>query len=515
MSFWVIIGILSVLGLIAGVGVLSGRRVRDSRDFLSGGGQAGPLLVCGSILGSLVSSQATIGTAQLAFHYGLAAWWFTLGSGIGCLVLAAGYVRRLRQSGCITELQIISKEYGAFAGGLGSVLCSIGIFISVLSQVVACSGLLTVLFPGLSLPAAAGASIAVMCVYVIFGGAWGASLGGVVKLALLCALSALGLVFALRFCGGAGGLPDTLTALFTETGLGGVQSAANGLSNLESRADILHRYGNLIARGASKDIGSGLSLLLGVLSTQTYAQAVWSAESDRAARRGALLSAFLIPLIGVGSICAGLYMRTHYLLAAEVSAMGASAPDLPVLESTIQVFPAFILNHLPPLAAGIGLGALLVAVVGGGAGLSLGMATILTKDILKKVCSRLSSSGAELMAVRACIAAILLAAALITAAVSGGAINDLGFLSMGLRGSVVFLPLTCALWLPSRVHKSGVAASMVLAPCAIFAAKLMAWPVDPLFAGVGVSALFCLAGALRNRLNPPGIPRPRGKERSI
>ena len=45
MSFWVIIGILLVLGLIAGVGLLSGRRVRDSRDFLSGGGQAGPLLV--------------------------------------------------------------------------------------------------------------------------------------------------------------------------------------------------------------------------------------------------------------------------------------------------------------------------------------------------------------------------------------------------------------------------------------------------------------------------------------
>lgn len=327
MSFWVIIGIVLVLGLIAGVGLLSGRRVRDSKDFLSGGGQAGPLLVCGSILGSLVSSQATIGTAQLAFHYGLAAWWFTLGSG----------------------------------------LCSIGIFISVLSQVVACSGLLAVLFPGLSLPAAAGISIALMCVYVIFGGAWGAGMGGVLKLALLCALSVLGLVFVLLFCGGAGGLLDTLTANFTATGLGGVQSAANGLKNLGSRSDVLDRYGNLIARGAAKDIGSGLSLLLGVLSTQTYAQAVWSARTDRAARRGALLSACLIPLIGVGSICAGLYMRAHYLLAAEAAALAGGAPDMPVLESTLQVFPAFVLNHLPPLAAGVGLGTLLIAVVGGGA----------------------------------------------------------------------------------------------------------------------------------------------------
>ena len=83
MSYWVIVGILTVLALIVGVGLYSGRKVRSARDFLSGGGKAGPLLVCGAILGSLVSSQATIGTAQLAFHYGLAAWWFTLGSGIG------------------------------------------------------------------------------------------------------------------------------------------------------------------------------------------------------------------------------------------------------------------------------------------------------------------------------------------------------------------------------------------------------------------------------------------------
>ena len=59
------------------------------------------------------------------------------------------------------------------------------------------------------------------------------------------------------------------------------------------------------ARGPAKDLGSGLSLLLGVLSTQIYGQAVMSAKSDGEARRGALLSTFLIPPIGAACILIG------------------------------------------------------------------------------------------------------------------------------------------------------------------------------------------------------------------
>lgn len=60
-------GIFLVLVLIIGIGVYSGKKVQNSGDFLTGSGKAGSWLVCGSIMGSLVSSQATIGTGQLAF----------------------------------------------------------------------------------------------------------------------------------------------------------------------------------------------------------------------------------------------------------------------------------------------------------------------------------------------------------------------------------------------------------------------------------------------------------------
>lgn len=209
------------------------------------------------------------------------------------------------------------------------------------------------------------------------------------------------------------------------------------------------------------------------------------------------MSAALIPPIGIASICIGLFMRSHYILQEEADAllqMGMSVPDLPVLESTIQVFPAFVVNHLPPLLAGMVLGTLLITVVGGGAGLSLGMATIMLKDIYKRVTKRIDTPKKELTVTRWTIAAILVTAVIITTTVSGGVINDFGFLSMGLRGTVVFLPMSCAIWLPGKIDRRLIVVSIVIAPVAVLLGTLLKLPFDPLFLGVAVSALCCGVG---------------------
>lgn len=499
MTVWTVLGIALVMALIIGVGLLSGKKVQDAKDFVTGGGKAGPLMVCGAIMGSLVSSQATIGTAQLSFSYGLAAWWFTLGAGIGCLFLGLGYSSALRGSQCVTEVQIISKAYGPSAGVFSSVLCSIGIFISVLAQVVACAGMVKTLFPQVPTALATLISIATMCFYVVFGGAWGAGMGGIVKLVLLYVASVVGMVYVLVVSGGLAGIIAGLNQILSGTEVGMIQESVNGLKNLADSGDIAARYGSLIARGAMKDIGSGVSLLLGVLSTQTYAQAIWSAESDKKAKQGALLSACLIPPLGIAGICIGLFMRSHYILQAEAKALlqaGMKVPNLPVLASTIQVFPAFVLNHMPALFAGIVLGTLFISTVGGGAGLSLGMATILVKDIGKRISTKLQDAGSELKITRVTLTGVLVIAAVVAAIVPGSMINDLGFMSMGLRGSVILVPMSCALWVRKKLNPSCVVAAIILAPIAVLAGKMMSIPIDSLYLGILVSAICCGAGAV-------------------
>lgn len=496
MTLWAVLGIFLVLAAVIGISLASGRKVKNASDFLTGGSRAGPFLVCGTIMGSLVSSQATIGTAQLAFQYGLSAWWFTLGSGLGCLFLALVYVRSLRASGCVTELQIISQEYGPLAGSLGSILCSIGIFISVLAQVVACAGLLTVLFPSLTFSLAAVAAVFVMGLYVVFGGSFSAGAGGVLKLLLLYAAAIAGMGCVLLLSGGLSGLLDGLSDTLMGTDLGLIQPQA-GLTTLDSPAALSHRFLNLIARGGMKDIGSGLSLMLGVLSTQTYAQAVWSGKTDRAARQGALLSALLIPPLGIAGISIGLFMRSHYITQAEVSALlvaGMVIPDLPVLAATIQVFPVFVLRHMPALPGGVILGTLLISVMSGGAGLSLGMATILVKDIWKRITRQTDDPKRELRATRCAIVLCLFCAALTAVLIPSSTINDLGFLSMGLRGCVVFAPMSCALWLKGRISSSRILASIILSPLAVLLGGFLTLPFDPLFLGMAISLVLCLLG---------------------
>ena len=492
-----VVGLLATIALIIGIGIRSGRKVQSAADFSSGGSRAGAWIVCGAIMGTLVSGQATIGTAQLAFSYGMSAWWFTLGSGIGCLILAIGYAAPFRHSGCSTLLQIVSKEYGPKAESLGSIFCSIGIFISVVAQVLSATALLITIFP-INRLAAAVVSIALMAFYVIFGGMWGAGMGGVAKLILLYATSILGGILVFVMAGGVSGLMDSLQTLLAGTALG-------DYSGLTDAASVHARFTSLLARGASKDIGSALSLLLGVLSTQTYAQAIWSGKTDRAAKKGALLSAFLIPPIGIACILIGLYMRGHCITADEVQALQAQGQSIPEgliqIESTSQVFPVFVVNFMPKLLGGIVLGTLFITVVGGGSGLALGMASILVTDIFARKNPRVKESGVNLTVTRGTIMVILVIAAAVAILVPGAMINDFGFLSMGLRGAVVFLPMCGGLWLKGKIPSRFALAAIIAGPIAVLAGKLLAIPFDPLFLGMAVCLVIMSAGLLSGKHN--------------
>jgi SSS family solute:Na+ symporter len=306
--------------------------------------------------------------------------------------------------------------------------------------------------------------------------------------------------------GGFGGLYNQLKQALVGTDLGSVQSSLS-LSNITSDADLKARFLNLVARGPFKDIGSGISLLLGVLSTQTYAQAVLSGKSTPSAKRGALLSACLIPPLGIAGILIGLYMRGNFVTQAEVDALtsaGLSVPDgMGVIASTIQVFPAFVVHFMPKLLGGIVLGTLLISIVGGGAGLSLGVATILVKDIYGKITEKMKEPKFSLMATRLTIIVVLAASFGIALMVPSATINDFGFLSMGLRGSVVFIPMSCALFLPGKVDRRFIMAGTICGPIAVLVGNFMNLPFDSLFLGLGVVLILTILGAVFHKNTQP------------
>ena len=516
-----IIGILLTIGLILAASFLSGRKVKDAKSFTTGG-KAGSWMVCGALMGTLMGGQCTVGTAQLAFNFGLSAWWFTIGAALGAVVLALFYAAPIRRSGCTTLLEIVACQYGHKAETVGSLLFLIGIFISIVAQVITSSAMLGSLFHLPMIWAALIGAVLIMML-VLFGGIKSAGAAGIIKLVLLYISSLAAGVVVWRMAGSFAGVGRGIDTIYALPGI----AEENGIADIEG---IHHRYGSLFGRGVMKNLGGCLSIILGVVSTQTYAQSIWSAATTPKARRGALYCAFLIPLIGAACTLVGMYMRGHYVTAAELTALQAAGESLPegigVIENSAQTFPAFILQHMPAWIGGIMLGTLLINILGCASGLSLGAATILVRDVVQNVlsakgksrsvcsmprrenvCSEetnvskkfpiFNSQFSVLTQTRLAIVVILLLAAGAANLFRGTFINDLGFLSLGLRAVALLFPLSFALWLPGRFRPRAILVSMAVGTAAMLLAKALSLPADPVYYGLALSLLVILLGSRR------------------
>lgn len=490
-----LIGVILTIVVLLMVSWLSARSVKDEKSFTTGG-NAGSLMVTGAFMTTLLGGQSTVGTAQMAFTYGLSAWWFTIGAALGGAVLAIFYAGPLRRSGCSTLLELVRREYGRKVETVGSLLFLIGIFISILSQVLTSAAMIGSL-SGMTTLWSLIVGATLIMLFVLFGGIRSAGAGGIVKLILLyCGSVATGII-VWQMSGGIDAIGQSLSDVYHSPTLAGL----NGITDAES---IHQRYGNMLARGAMKDLGGCLSLMLGVVSTQTYAQCIWSGATTAKARRGALYCAFFIPMIGAACTLVGIYMRGHYVTADEFAAMQQAGEALPagigVIEHSAQAFPAFILRHLSPWFGGIMLGALLINILGCGSGLVLGASTILVRDLVTNVQRRLHTDRphlSQLLQTRLSIIALLAVAVLFANGFSGAFINDLGFLSLGLRAVVIVFPLSFALWCPGFFKPQQVLWSMPIGTATMLLAHALALPGDAVFYGLAASLTVIMLGRRR------------------
>ena len=386
------------------------------------------------------------------------------------------------------------NEYGRKAETLGSVLCMVGIFISIVSQVLSSGAMISSFFSIPMLGASVLGAVLIM-LFVFFGGIRSAGASGIVKLILLYFSSLAAGIVVWHIAGGFTGLRDGVESIYQQASL----SKLNNLSDIES---IHQRYGSLVARGVMKDLGGCLSLVLGVVSTQTYAQCIWSASANSHARRGSLICAICLPVIGAACTMVGIYMRGHYVTASELTAMQQAGEVLPagigVIENSAQAFPAFILRHLPSWLGGIMLGTLLINILGCGSGLSLGVATILVRDVYSNL-QRGAARWSQLVQMRLSIVAVLIIAVVVALLCNNSFINDLGFLSLGLRAVSILFPISFALWLPGRFKPRQVLLAMPIGVIAMLAAKLLSLPGDAVYYGLTIELLVIL---FHSRLKP-------------
>lgn len=152
------------------------------------------------------------------------------------------------------------------------------------------------------------------------------------------------------------------------------------------------------------------------------------------------------------------------------------------------------MEHMHPLLGGIVLGTMLITVIIGGAGLTLGATAIVSRNIFHR------SVDSSLQLQRGILIVILLLSAIVAMMSHGSYINDLGFLSMGLRVATVFLPLIVALFLPNRISKRWMTASVIASTALLFITKIQTrFVVDPIYSALGIGAFICLIALCCNK----------------
>lgn len=438
---------ITMLSVVA-LGLYSARKVKSADDFSIGSRSSGAAIVSGTIVGTIIGGAATMGTAQLAYSVGLSAWWFTLGSGIGLIIMSLFYSGPLRDSGMETVSQYLVLHYGKAAGPISSVVSSLGIFFSIVASMLSSMHLLSTVF-GVSAGMAAGITIIIVIAYVFFGGIKSTGVSGIFKLGLLYITLLIAGITSYKAIGGLRGLEAIFPA---------------------------DPWFNLLGRGVWLDIGNAASLVVGIISTQTYVQAIYAARDTRTAAIGSLAAALVTIPVGLPSIMVGMYMRANY-------------PNM----LSINALPVYMLHNLPEWLGGAAITALLLSSIGSVAGLALGVGTMISRDILSVL---LGFSGARrlLWLNRACILITIMCAALLAFGNMQSLVLGWNFLSMALRGVGIFVPLTIAIFYPGRLPPRAAICSMTAGVAAALSTSILYPEYNPLFSGLSVNLLVAVAG---------------------
>jgi SSS family solute:Na+ symporter len=141
------------------------------------------------------------------------------------------------------------------------------------------------------------------------------------------------------------------------------------------------------------------------------------------------------------------------------------------------------------------MGGIIISLISSIGGQSLGMGTIISKDILAPLFN-IKKDSTLLKLNRITVVMIMVIGCVFSIIYKDTQILFWNYLSMGLRGGGIFLPLTLAVFKPKCVSGKWVVISMIASTAVAIIATIMQTPIKPMFLAVAVSFILLLPGVL-------------------
>jgi SSS family solute:Na+ symporter len=390
--------LISYAGLLMGVGLWVGRRVRGTSAFFVAGRRLGPGLIFATLLAANIGSGSTVGAAALGFSDGLSAVWWVGSAGIGSIVLAFWVGPRIRaiaeQHDLRTVGDFLEYRYGGPVRAAVGALLWVATLAILAGQLVAISTVLTVV-TGIGPWAGCVIGGVVVTVYFTAGGLLTSAWVNAVQLVVLLGGFALIVPMALD---AAGGWTAVVEATPTRDGYWSVWRGGNS------------GWIYLAMLGPSFIVSPGLL------------QKIYGARDDRAVRLGVGGNALVLLLFAAIPPLLGMITRVTH----------------PTLGDAQQALPTLMRDALPPSVGGLGLAALFSAEVSSADAALFMLSTSLSQDLYRRFVNPSATDGQVLRVARG-------------AAVAGGVLGTALALALGsivLSLSIFYTLLTVSLFVP-------------------------------------------------------------------
>ena len=454
MDMMQLIGMIITLLVFVAIGLWSGKLVKTKEDFYVAGSQFGAFSVAGAASGTYIGGGTVIGTAQLAFSDGFSALNFTIGCCASMLLTALVFSGRIRDSRCQTIQEMVMTEFGKTAGRLTILLGVLAMYINNISHLFSGVSLISSVFPAFPTMTSVVITAVLIFACACLGGFWGMSIINVIKTTILLGTAVVAAIF-----------------IFTTTG-----------HFSELIPQLPQRFLTPFPRGAGTDMGNILSVMLGIVSSQTTMQAIYCGKTNADCKKGFLMGAVLLPVAGICCGTIGAYMRT---IAPEINAL--------------QAFPMFVIMHTHGLVSGIILATTLVAVASAGTSIMLSVSGIMVNDVYMKLKPN-ATTRQQLNFSRFIMICCLSLSTFIISKGAGDGVMQYNFLSMGLRCTVLFFPMCAFLFFPGKVSRRCANISIISGPIALLLGKfVLPLPFDCIFLGVAVCLTIMVIGYFDQR----------------
>ena len=211
MILW--IGIAVYMGILLAIGLYSGRKVNDMKDFLVAGRRLPLWMATATLLATWFGAGSSMGVSATVFSDGLGGVLADpLGASLSLMLAGVFIVGLLRKKKHLTVTDIIAERFGRGAGIYAS-LWMLPVYIGWISAQLLGMGTILHVITGISVFKGTMIGAIVVLIYTVSGGMWAVTLTDVVQVSLL----ALGLIVIMPFAvNEAGGLDKIFAVLKPE-----------------------------------------------------------------------------------------------------------------------------------------------------------------------------------------------------------------------------------------------------------------------------------------------------------